>query len=133
MSIDEAKNMLIAKANCIDKQCKGIHEDCNESLCDNCVLCYAQGTNGEQIKLLRQCADWLEELKALRHEANELRKAGYKHGHYDGYNKAIDDFYNALAGDLIWIKERFGDDVYTDLWCDVGTRAEQLKAGGDNE
>ena len=52
---------------------------------------------------------------------------------YRAYNKAIDDFYNALAYDLIWIKERFGDDVYTDLWCDVGTRAEQLKAGEENE
>ena len=50
-----------------------------------------------------------------------------------GYSKAIDDFYNALAKDLIWIKERFGDYVYTDLWCSVGTRAEQLKERGENE
>lgn len=34
-----------------------------------------------------QIAQWLEELKALRHEANEWRKAGYSHG----YNKAIDE------------------------------------------
>ena len=38
-----------------------------------------------------QLVEWLEELKALRHEANELRKAGYAHGHTDGYDKAIDD------------------------------------------
>lgn len=83
MTIDEAKSMLIAKANCIDNQCKGIYEDCNESLCDNCDLCYAQGTNGEQIKLLRQCAEWLEELKAYR----TLDKTNFS----DGFNKAIDE------------------------------------------
>lgn len=66
MTIDEAKSILIAKANCIDKQCKGIYEDCNENLCDNCVLCYDQGTNGDQIKLLRQCSEWLDELKMYK-------------------------------------------------------------------
>ena len=30
-------------------------------------------------------------------------KIGYAHGHYDGYNKAIDDFVNA-------VKEKFPDD-----------------------
>ena len=85
-----------------------------------------------------QIAEWLEELKALR-EKNETLKALYEYARKEGNdlfkherNKAIDDFYNALAYDLIWIKERFGDDVYTDLWCDVGTRAEQLKVGGNN-
>lgn len=72
-TIDESKTMLIAKAKCIDNQCKGIYEDCNKSLCDSCDLCYIQGTNGEQIKLLLQCANWLEELKRLR-EHNEKYK-----------------------------------------------------------
>lgn len=46
-----------------------------------------------QAKEHEQLAEWLEELKALRHEANEWRKAGYSHG----YNKAIDDMYNELS------------------------------------
>ena len=66
LSIDEAQIMLKAKAKCIERICKGIYEDCNEQKCDNCDLCYAQGTNGEQIELMLQCAEWLEELKALR-------------------------------------------------------------------
>lgn len=68
-----------------------------------------------------QLAEWMEELKAYR--------AFDKTNFSDGYNKAVDDFYNSLADELIWIKERFGDDVYTDLWCSVGSTAEQLKAG----
>ena len=38
-----------------------------------------------------QLAKWLEELKEARKGFEENRKAGYKHGHSDGYNKAIDD------------------------------------------
>ena len=48
------------------------------------------------------------------------------------YNKAIDDFSNALADDLTWLK-RFGDEVYNDVGIDVRMRAEQLKEGGENE
>lgn len=101
MTIDEAKSMLIARASCIDNQCKGIYEDCNESLCDNCFLCYAQGTNGEQIKLLRQCAEWLEELKAYKEigtvegykSAIECYTEEYnRRKSKEQYNKAIDDF-----------------------------------------
>ena len=47
-----------------------------------------------------QLAEWLEELKALRHEANECRKAGYKHGHTDGYDKAIDEAKNVILQTL---------------------------------
>ena len=66
MTIDEAQTMLNAKAKCIERICKGIYEDCNEQKCDNCDLCYAQGTNGEQIELMLQCAEWLEELKVIK-------------------------------------------------------------------
>ena len=66
MTIDEAQTMLNAKAKCIERICKGIYEDCNEQKCDNCDLCYAQGTNGEQIELMLQCANWLEELKEIK-------------------------------------------------------------------
>lgn len=48
------------------------------------------------------------------------------------YNKAIDDFSNALADDLTWLK-KLGDEVYDDVGIDVRIRAEQLKAGGENE
>ena len=98
MTIDEAQIMLKAKAKCIERICKGIYEDCNEQKCDNCDLCYAQGTNGEQIELMLQCAEWLEELKALREEksdfqimAKDIAEGNYEMGMENGYNKAIDD------------------------------------------
>ena len=43
-----------------------------------------------------QISECMEELEALRYEANEWRKAGYANGYSDGYNKAIDDFSNKL-------------------------------------
>ena len=89
MTFDEAQIMLKAKAKCIERICKGIYEDCNEQKCDNCDLCYAQGTNGEQIELMLQCAEWLEELKAIKSDGftDDLLNMGFT----KGYNKAIDD------------------------------------------
>ena len=46
----EAVEKLRAYLKCQSLQVKGIYEDCNEKLCDNCDLCYAQGTVGEHIK-----------------------------------------------------------------------------------
>ena len=46
----EAIEKLRAYHKCQRLQVKGIYEDCNEKLCDNCDLCYAQGTVGEHIK-----------------------------------------------------------------------------------
>ena len=93
MTIDEAQIMLKAKAKCVERICKGIYEDCNEQKCDNCDSCYAQGTNGEQIELMLQCAEWLEELKAIKSDGftDNLLNMGFT----KGYNKAIDDFVNA--------------------------------------
>ena len=72
-----------------------------------------------------QLADWLEELKAF--QENKWTDIYIKRG----YNKAIDDFSNALADDLTWLK-KLGDEVYDDVGIDVRMRAEQLKAGGEN-
>ena len=46
---------------------------------------------GYSMKQKEQIAEWLEELKEARKCFEENRKAGYKHGFSDGYNKAIDD------------------------------------------
>ena len=50
MTNSEAIEKLRAYLKCQSLQVKGIYEDCNEQLCDNCDLCYAQGTVGEHIK-----------------------------------------------------------------------------------
>ena len=82
----------------------------------NCLKCA-----GEH----EQLAEWLEELKAF--QENKWTDIYIKRG----YNKAIDDFSNALADDLTWLM-KFGDEVYSDVGIDVRIRAEQLKAGGEN-
>lgn len=78
-----------------------------------------------------QLAVWLEELKSNR---IALEKAnGYLEvNHRLGYNKAIDDLYNALADDLTWLMN-FGDEVYINVGNSIRIRAEQLKAGGEDE
>ena len=120
MSIDEAQIMLKAKAKCIERICKGIYEDCNEQKCDNCDLCYAQGTNGEQIELMLQCAEWLEELKAIKSDGftDNLLDMGFT----KGYSKALDDFVK-FASDMPTVEEE--DGTIRPMWLEE--MAERLK------
>ena len=120
MTIDEAQIMLKAKAKCIERICKGIYEDCNEQKCDNCDLCYAQGTNGEQIELMLQCAEWLEELKAIKSDGftDNLLDMGFT----KGYNKALDDFVK-FASDMPTVEE--DDGTIRPMWLEE--MAEQIK------
>ena len=75
-----------------------------------------------------QFVEWLEELKVLRHGANELRSAGYEHGYSVGYNKAIDDFVR-FANTMPTVVEEDGE--IRPMWLEE--MAEQLKAGGNIE
>ena len=60
MTESEAKEKLRAYHKCQSLQVKGIYEDCNEKLCDNCDLCYAQGNVGEHIKSIEIAIQALE-------------------------------------------------------------------------
>ena len=53
MTENEAIEKLRAYHKCQRLQVKGIYEDCNEKLCDNCDLCYAQGNTGEHIESVK--------------------------------------------------------------------------------
>lgn len=79
-----------------------------------------------------QLAEWLEELKELRKIKEDYAKGMQTSYATFMYNKAIDDFYNALADDLTWLIG-FGDEVYISVGDNVRIRAEQLKAGGNDE
>ena len=76
----------------------------------------------------KQIADWLEELKVLRHGANELRNAGYEHGCSVGYRNAIDDFVEACDNQFIAM---YGQ-RYIDM-RNIKEIAEQLKEGVTND
>ena len=60
MTESEAIEKLRAYHKCQRLQVKGIYEDCNEKLCDNCDLCYAQGNVGEHIKSIEIAIQALE-------------------------------------------------------------------------
>ena len=60
MTESEAIEKLRAYHKCQSLQVKGIYEDCNEKLCDNCDLCYMQGTAGEHIKSIEIAIQALE-------------------------------------------------------------------------
>ena len=60
MEENEALEKLRAYHKCQRLQVKGICEDCNEKLCDNCDLCYAQGNTGEHIKSIEIAIQALE-------------------------------------------------------------------------
>ena len=127
MSIDEAQTMLNARAKCIEKVCRGIYEDCNKENCDNCDLCYAQGTNGEQKELMLQCVEWLEELKAIKDGSIPIihGKAELELHDKEIRNKAIDDCLLVINAN----REKFIADIcYSDLYDSIV----QLKAGGGN-
>ena len=50
MDYREALEKLKGYYKCQKMQVKGNYDDCNESKCDNCELCYMQGTIGEHIE-----------------------------------------------------------------------------------
>ena len=56
----EAIEMLRAYHKCQSLQVKGIYEDCNNNLCDKCVLCFAKGNNVEHIKSIEIAIEALE-------------------------------------------------------------------------
>lgn len=60
MTENEAIEKLRAYHKCQKMQVKGIYEDCNARLCDNCDLCYAQGNTGEHIKSIEIAIQTLE-------------------------------------------------------------------------
>ena len=145
MTIDEAQTMLNAKAKCIERICKGIYEDCNEQKCDNCDLCYAQGTNGEQIELMLQCANWLEELKAIKEmdlsipqhftkEQSDWIKKYCINRNKEFYNMAIDDFLTEICKMIVQSENNGNYRFYAvEIKQSIADLAEQLKAGVENE
>ena len=126
MTIDEAQIMLKAKAKCIERICKGIYEDCNEQKCDNCDLCYAQGTNGDQIELMLQCGEWLEELKAYREIGTVEECRNNILDIQKAYNKAIDDCEELTFREVVYCDSLNDRTEFREM-------AEQLKVGGEND
>ena len=76
MTESEAIEKLRAYHKCQRLQVKGIYEDCNENLCDNCDLCYAQGNTGEHIKSIEIAIQALEKQIPKRPNKNFEKFSG---------------------------------------------------------
>ena len=62
----EALFKLVAYLKCQKSQVKSIYEKCNEEKCNDCDLCYAQGTNGEHIASIEIAINALRDNIALK-------------------------------------------------------------------
>ena len=74
MKESEAIEKLRAYHKCQRLQVKGIYEDCNEKLCDNCDLCYAQGNTGEHIESVEVAINSLEKQKKIKEAVANANK-----------------------------------------------------------
>lgn len=63
MNNSEVLEKLRAYLKCRGRQVKGIYVNCNNKKCDNCDLCYMQGTVGEHIEAVEVATQALEKLK----------------------------------------------------------------------
>lgn len=60
MTILEVIKILESKAECMRRETSGTDKDCIYRNCDECDLCYAQGTMGEQREALLMAAEVLK-------------------------------------------------------------------------
>ena len=63
MNNSEVLEKLRAYLKCRGRQVKGIYVACNNKKCDNCDLCYMQGTVGEHIEAIEVATQALEKLQ----------------------------------------------------------------------
>lgn len=69
MTPQEAIEKLKAKAECMKREISGTDIDCNLRRCDDCELCYAQGTCGEQIQAIEALINATS--RTFRHKRQE--------------------------------------------------------------
>ena len=74
MTESEAKEKLRAYYKCQRLQVKGIYEDCNNKRCDNCDLCYMQGTTGEHLESVKVAIQALEKQIAKKPSPIDYKK-----------------------------------------------------------
>jgi hypothetical protein len=65
MTIDDCAKMLIAKEKCMERETSGTDTECNLHNCDDCSLCYEQGTMGEQKETLKFAVDTMRKYQKI--------------------------------------------------------------------
>ena len=66
LSIEDCAKILIAKEKCMERETSGTDSNCNWHICDDCSLCYEQGTMGEQKEALRFAVDTMHKYQRIQ-------------------------------------------------------------------
>lgn len=82
MTEREATEKLKSYLKCQSLQVKGIYEDCNNKRCDNCDLCYMQGTTGEHLEALDMAIQALEKQVAKKPIKSDVQAIRYVNTYY---------------------------------------------------
>lgn len=96
---------------------------------------------GAHKEFLKQIAEWLEELRlrrVLNLQCAKEYSSGYRRGKAEGYNKAIDEFAEALNKKISEFVLEHKDNLdfasgVSVVWNMVDEIAEQMKAGENDE
>lgn len=76
MAIEDCAKMLIAKEKCMERETSGIDTDCNLHNCDDCSLCYEQGTMGEQKEALKFAIETMRKYQKITEILNDWENSG---------------------------------------------------------
>lgn len=103
MKNQEAIEMLTAKAECIRREASGIDVDCNHRNCDECDLCYKQGTMGDQMEALGVAISALQaqEAKNSTEGSEELKQEVKNSKESSSTHKALDTISRQAALDAL--------------------------------
>lgn len=73
MTIEDCTKMLIAKEKCMERDTSGTDTECNSYKCDDCSLCYEQGTMGEQKEALKFAVDIMRKHQKIEQIINNAK------------------------------------------------------------
>lgn len=116
MNNSEAIEKLRAYLKCQENKVKGINAMCNHNLCDDCDLCYMQGTTSEHLTSIELAIQALEKVKEYQQleEQDRLIKLPCKVGATVYLVKSNGTIEECVAGPMFIgvLKEEFGKEWF---------------------
>jgi len=93
---EDAIKMLKAHMECKKKIVKGIWEECNEDLCDNCDLCYEQGNCVEHIQAMEKAISDMQKLEKIEQEVKMFRLVDNTENNFRQFHKQIEQILRGI-------------------------------------